>query len=867
MGEVYRAIDTRLGRAVAIKVLPRQVAESPARRQRFTREARALASLSHPHICPLYDVGEQDGLPFLVMEALDGETLAARLVRGALPIDQVVCHAIEMAGALDHAHRQGVIHCDLKPSNVMLTRSGVKLLDFGVARLCATEIAGASRLERPTVQTITDEETMVGTPQYMAHEQVEGREADGRTDIFAFGAVVHEMATGRRAFEGRSRAAVIAAVFEHDPEPISSARRPTPESTIAASARETVPPLLDNIIVRCLAKDPDERWQTAKDLEQALKWIAEGPAETVHAPRRTSRRDWLAWVTAVGLVGTLSAIGVWRVTPTLPSVVGSVSRFVLSVPETDTLITYGLALSPDGRTVVYVAQRQGTQQLFRLALDQLEPVPIAGTEGGEFPVFSPDGQWIGFFADNALKKVPASGGPAVTICPAGFRRGASWGPDDKIVFASGSSPDLMQVAATGGTPKALTAMATLSGKRAEWPELTPDGRAVLYTVMVTGARDTARIVVRSLDTGMERDLVVGTNPRLSPTGQILFARAGELWAAPFDRNRLAITGSPMPVLEGLQVNSGGMALFAMAHDGSLVHAAPGRSVVVGVDRTGRADVLLDVPRVYYGAPQPSPDGRRLVMAFSDQLTSNPNIWTYDLERRLISRLTFGRSWDSDPLWTPDGQRIVFSSDRAGGTRNLFWTAADGSGVPEQLTRSLQPQNPNSWTRDGRVLAFTEITDIWTLRVDFSRKPEPFLRTPYKEFAATFSPDGRWLAYESNDTNRDEVYVRPFPTGDGKWQVSTHGGVTPRWSPDGKELFYLADDTLMVAAITPGPTFQAAAPRALFRHAQPWNYDGDLRFSVMPDGEHFLMLQPAGAPFQIQVTLNWAKELTARVSTK
>ena len=598
MGEVYRAIDTRLGRAVAIKVLPRQVAESPARRQRFEREARALASMSHPHICPLYDVGEQDGLPFLVMEALDGETLATRLLRGALSIDQVVRLAIEMAEALDHAHRQGVIHFDLKPSNVMLTRSGVKLLDFGIAGLCATETAGASRLEMPTVETMIDEETMVGTPQYMAPEQVEGREKDARTDIFAFGAVVHEMATGRPAFAGRSRAAVMAAVVEHEPEPISSARRRTSESTIAASARETTPPLLDHIVARCLTKDPDERWQTAKDLTQALKWIAEGPAETVHARRRTSSRDWLAWVTAVGLVGTLTAIGVWRVTSRVALVAGSISRFVLSVPETDTLVTSGLALSPDGRTVVYVAQRHGTRQLFRHALDQLDPVPIAGTEGGDSPIFSPDGQWIGFFADNALKKVPVFGGLAVTICPAGFRRGASWGPDDTIVFASGSSPDLMQVAATGGTPKALTAMAIRSGKRAEWPELTPDGRAVLYNVMVTGARDTARIVVRALDTGLERDLAVGTNPRLSPTGQILFARAGQLWAAPFDRKRLVITGSPMPVLDGLQVNAGGMALFAMAHDGSLVHAAPGRSVVVGVDHTGRADVLLDVPRVH-----------------------------------------------------------------------------------------------------------------------------------------------------------------------------------------------------------------------------------------------------------------------------
>ncbi len=870
MGEVYRAIDTRLGRAVAIKVLPRHVADSPTRRQRFEREARALASLSHPHICPLYDIGEQDGLPFLVMEALDGETLAERLVRGALPIDQVLRHAIEMAGALDHAHLQGVIHCDLKPSNVMMTRSGVKLLDFGVARLCATEtIAGASLLEMPTVQTITDEETLVGTPQYMAPEQLEARDVDGRTDIFAFGAVVHEMATGRQAFEGRSRAGVIAAILEHDPEPVSSARRTSTESTIAASARDTVPPLLDHIIARCLAKDRGGRWQTANDLEQALKWIAEGPAEAIRAPRRTSRRDRLAWVVAVGLLGALSAIGVWSVTSRAPSVAGSVSRFVLSVPETDTFITYGLALSPNGRNVVYVAQRNGTQQLFRHALDQLEAVPIAGTQGAEFPFFSPDGQWIGFFADNALKKVAAVGGTAVTICPAGFRRGASWGRDGMIVFASGNSPDLMQVAATGGAPKALTAMATQTGQRAEWPELTPDGRAVLYTVMVTGGRETARVVVRSLDTGTERDLVAGTNPRLSPTGHVVFARPGELWAAPFDRNRLAITGSPIPVFEGVQVNSGGMALFAVASDGSLVHAAPGRSVVVAIDRTGRADVLLDVPRVYYGVPQPSPEGHRLAMAFSDHLASNPAIWTYDLERRLSSRLTFGRSWDSAPLWTPNGQRIVFSSDRAGGAPNLFWTAADGSGVPEQLTRSPNPQNANSWSRDGRILAFTEndrAPDIWTLRVDPAQKPEPFLRTPYKEFAAAFSPDGRWLAYESNDADRDEIYVRPFPTAGGKWQVSTQGGATPRWSPDGKELFYLADDTLMVAAVTPGPTFQAAAPRALFRHTQPSNYDGGLRFSVMPDGQHFLMLQPAGAPFQIQVTLNWVEELRARVPT-
>jgi len=871
MGEVYRAIDLRLGRAVALKVLPWQIADSPTRRRRFEREARVLASLSHPHICPLYDIGEQDGLPFLVMEVLDGETLADCLVRGALSIDQVLRYAIEMADALAHAHRQGVIHRDLKPSNVMLTRSGVKLLDFGVARLCAAEaIAGDALLEKPSVHTITDEATMVGTPLYMAPEQLEGRDADARTDIFAFGAVVHEMATGRPAFEAKSRAGVIAAILEHNPEPVSAARRDSIASlSVVASIQDTVPPSLDRVIAKCLEKDPSERWQTAGDLKEALKWIAEGPAEAVHRSRRTARRHWLAWVAAVALVGACSAIGVWRVASTVPTPAGSIARFVLSAPETDRLEEFGLAFSPNGRNVVYVAQRDGRRQLFRRALDQIEVVPVAGTEGGVFPFFSPDGQWIGFFADNALKKVPVAGGTPVTICPAGFRRGASWGPDGMIVFASESSPDLMQVPATGGTPKALTAMTPQTGKRASWPELSSDGRVVLYNVMVVGNRDTARVVARSLDTGAERDLVAGLSPHLSPTGHLLFARPGELWAVPFDRDRLAITGSPMPALEGVQVNGGGLALYAMSRDGSLVHAASGRSVVVTVDRAGRADVLLDVSRVYSGVPVPSPDGHRLVMDFSDRFEDNPAIWTYDLERRQLSRLTFGSSYDSSPVWTPDGQRVVFSSTRAGGASNLFWTAADGSGNPEQLTRSPHGQVADSWRSGGRTLAFHEVDAtyrIWTLGIDPPHEPEPLLRTPDRASDAAFSPDGRWLAYAANDIDRPDIYVRPFPAGGGTWQVSAHGGRAPQWSGDGKELFYFTDDTLMVAAVRLGPTFYAAAPHALFRHKLSW-YEGSSPFSTMPDGRHFLMLQPVGAPFQFQVTLNWSEELKQRVPGK
>ena len=660
------------------------------------------------------------------------------------------------------------------------------------------------------------------------------------------------------------------AILEHDPEPVSSARRVGTESAIPASARDAVPPLLDDIVARCLAKDPGQRWQTAADLEQALKWIADGSAETVRAPQRAARRGRLAWALAVGLLGAFSAIGMWRVTARASSTTGSVSRFVLSMPETDMLITSGLAVSPNGRTLVYVAQRSWHSAIVSPRAGSARRGAHRGHRGWGVPFFSPGGQWIGFFADNALKKVAAAGGTAVMICPAGFRRGASWGPDGMIVFASGSSPDLMQVAETGGTPKPLTTIAPQTGKRAEWPELTPDGRAVLYTVMATGAVDTARVVARSLDTGVERDVVAGTNPRLSPTGHLVFARPGELWAARFDRQRLAIAGAPMPVLDGVQVNSGGMALFALARDGSLVYSAPGRSVVMSVDRAGQSGGGARRAACVYGVPEPSPDGHRLVMAFSEQVASNPNIWTYDLERHLISRLTFGRSWDSRALWTPDAQRIVFSSDRGGGARNLFWTAADGSGIPEQFTRSPNGQNADSWTRDGRLLAFTENStspDIWTLQGNPARPPEPFLRTPYKESAAAFSPDGRWLAYQSNDAERIEIYVRPFPTGDGKVASINPRRRDPtlvaRW--EGTVLFSRRHADGGGHHTRPDFPGGCAAGTVQARSALElrWRFTvfRDARWRALPD------VATGRCAVSNQVTLNWAEELTARVSTK
>jgi Tol biopolymer transport system component/DNA-binding winged helix-turn-helix (wHTH) protein len=612
-----------------------------------------------------------------------------------------------------------------------------------------------------------------------------------------------------------------------------------------------------------------------KDHGHAPKWNGGGRPETVGALQRTSIRLWRPWLMALALAGILGAVAMWSYAKKAPSVSRSVSRFTLSLPETDTFENDGgLAVSPNGRTLVYVAWHNGTRQLFRRALDQIEAVPIADTESASFPFFSPDGQWIGFFADDALlKKVPLQGGPTMTICPAGYRKGASWGPNGVIVFATNRSPDLMQVADTGGTPKPLTAMATQKGQRAAWPELTADGRAVLYTV-VSGSLDEAHIIVRSIDTGAERDLVPGTCPRLTPTGHLVFARSGALWAVPFDHQRLVVTDLPAKVLEGVEVfGEGGLALFSVSRDGSLLHATPGRAIVVARDRTGRSDVLLGVPHGYYKVPQPSPDGHRLAMAFSDRAGDKPAISIYDLDRRLMRRLTSERSLETDPLWTPDGQRIVFSSDRVGGL-HLFWTAADGSGVAEPLTSGLNGQRPASWTPDGRVLAFVgsnggPLSDIWTLGVNSAQNPEPFVHTPDFVWASGFSPDARWLAYDSSESGQREVYVRPFPAAGGQWQVSSQGGAFPQWSPSRMELFYLdLEYQMMAVEVTSEPTFQAAAPRVLFASTgRPGRGAGQGGYSVMPDGEHFVMLQQVDAPRQLHVTLNWLDDLKAHVRTK
>jgi len=890
MGEVYRARDTRLDRIVAIKVLPAHLADDPERRERFEREARTIASLNHPHICVLHDIGRQDGIDFLVMEYLEGETLAQRLVKGPLPLEQVLQYAIEIADALDKAHRKGVTHRDLKPGNIMLTKSGTKLLDFGLAKLRqdAARAIPVSQLRTATAKdAVTQEGTILGTLQYMAPEQAEGGEVDARTDIFAFGAVVYEMATGKKAFEGKSQASVIAAILEHDPPPISSLQPMTP-------------PALDRVAKRCLAKEPDERWQSASDLTNELKWIAEGGSQVTLAPtvpakgiRALGRRPLTLSVGALLLGAVIASLVTWN-TKSLPSPPPRpVSRLVITLPPGQQLAGLengpAVALSPDGTHLAYVALQGGTQQLYLRAIDSLEAKPIPGTEGAVNPFFSPDGQWLGFFAGNKLKKVSVSGGAALTLGDAAFPRGASWGSQGMIAFTPTTNTALQQVPDAGGTPQPLTRFEKGDVSH-RWPEFLPGGKAVLFAAGLSGISFiNAQVAVQSVGTGERRNLIQGgMYPRYAPSGHIVYAQGGSLMAVPFDPQRLAVTGAAVPVVEGvLQSAFSGASQYSISATGSLVYVSGGvqsaQSRLVWVSRNA-AEQPLAAPMRAYQFPRLSPDGKRVAAGLAEQ---ESQIWIYDVSRETLTRLTFEGNQNNSPIWTPDGKRIAFQSNKEG-PPNLFWQLADGSGGLERLATSEYPQVPNSWSPDGQLLAFIEINlttgyDIWVLRLGNPsassgqvpsagsgqvRKAQPFLRTPFNESVARFSPDGRWLAYISDESGRFEIYVQPYPGPGGKWQISTEGGTEPVWNPNGRELFYRSADKIMAVDIATQPGFAAGKPRMLFEGRYQPSPVTSPNYDVSPDGQRFLMIksseQAQAAPTQINVVLNWFEELKQKV---
>jgi serine/threonine protein kinase/Tol biopolymer transport system component len=875
MGEVYRARDTRLNRIVAIKVLPAHLADRAELRERFDREAKTIASLNHPHICTLYDTGHQDEIDFLVMEYLEGETLSQRLLKGSLPLAQVMQYAIEISDALDKAHRKGVTHRDLKPGNIMLTKTGTKLLDFGLAKLKQEAVPpNVSLSDLPTGNDpLTAEGAIVGTLQYMAPEQLEGKEVDARTDIFAFGTVVYEMATGKRAFEGDTQASVISAIMSSEPPPMSSLQPMTP-------------PALDRAVKRCLAKEPDERWQSANDLTNELKWIAEAGSQVTSVPsppakgiRSLGREALMLAGSAMLLVGAVVGFAVWNLKPTPAPPSLPVSRLALNMPPGQQLAGLengpALALSPDGTRLAYVARQGGTQQIYLREMDGLEASPIPGTEGAVNPFFSPDGQWVGFFAGGMLKKIPVNGGVAVTLGVASNPAGASWGSQGTIAFAPTTVSVLQQVSDTGGAPQALTRLEA-SEITHHWPELLPGGRAVLFASSGNAASwANPQVVVQLIGASERRDLFQGgTNPNYAPSGHLVFAQAGSLMAVPFDSQRLAAMGAAVPVVEGVfQSPTNGAAQYSLSSTGSLVYVSGGVQAperkLAWVNRNG-AEQLLPAPPRAYVVPRLSPDGRRLAISITEQETQ---IWQYDLLRDTLTRFTFEGNSNLVSVWTPDGKRIAFNSNKEG-ANNIFWQLSDGSGGLERLTIGEYLQAPSSWSTDGQLLAFFEVNpttqrDIWVLRIS-DRKAEPFIRTRFDEAVPRFSPDGHWLAYISNESGRYEIYVQPYPGPGGKWQISTDGGTEPAWNRNGRELFYRSGDKMMAVDISTQPGFAAGKPRMLFQGRYEPAPFPTTNYDVSPDGQRFLMLKPVdqaeAAPTQINVVLNWFEELKQKVPT-
>jgi serine/threonine protein kinase len=865
MGEVYRARDTRLERVVAVKILPDHLSDRAELRERFEREARTIASLNHPHICTLYDIGQQDGTDFLVMEYLEGETLAQRLKKGPLPLAQVLQYAIEIADALDKAHRKGITHRDLKPGNIMLTKSGTKLLDFGLAKLRGPQAAVANLSALPTEgSNLTAQGSIVGTLQYMAPEQLEGKEADARTDIFAFGVVVYEMATGKKAFEGKSQASLIAKILETDPPPMSSLQPMTP-------------PALDRVVKRCLDKDPDDRWQSARDICEQLRWISDSGLQSdvsIPAEARQNLKKRIVWMTAavVILVAALvPAVLYFRQSPAELRTV----RFTIAPPEKQTFLaspnaTSFLSVSPDGNRLAFVAaDSTGHSMLWIRDLDSQTAQPLSETEGAAEPFWSPDSRFIAFAAGASLKSVAVTGGPAQTLTASPAIGGGTWNRDGVILFGPGGASPMLRVSSAGGSATPVTSLDPSRQQIAhEWPSFLPDGKHFLY--FADSDSENAGIYVGSLDSKETKLILnVSSSPLYSPPGYLLFVRAGTLLAQPFDADRLELKGDAIPIAEGVQLFPvDGRAVVAVSDNGVLAYRsvpANAQFKLVWVDRKG-AEQPLPAPPHNYVMPRVSPDGQRVAAGIEE---ADGQIWVYDLSRDTLTRLTFEGTNNIDPLWTPDGKRIVFKGNK----NRLFWQPADGSGPPEELTKSeLAPNNvPGSFSPDGQVLAFmgnNPRSDLYTLPLS-DGKPQPFLRTSSNQTAPRFSPDGHFIAYASNESGRYEIYVRPYPGPGGKWQISTDGGGEPVWNPKGRELFYRNGDKMMAVNVTTQGTFSAGKPTVLFEGRYVPTPRSFQDYDVSPDGQRFLMLKPveqAQSPDQINVVLNWFEELKQKVPT-
>ncbi len=856
MGEVYRAKDTRLGRDVAVKVLPAHMSSSAELRQRLEREAKTISQLSHPHICALYDVGRENDTDYLVMEYLEGETLADRLGKSAMPIDQALKIGVEIAGALDAAHKSGIVHRDLKPGNVMLTKSGVKLLDFGLAKLAVPDKSAVSQATSlPTAlqesQPLTTRGTILGTFQYMAPEQLEGGEADARSDIFAFGCVLYEMLTGQKAFTGKSQASLIGSIMNTDPPPISS-------------IQPMIPASLDRIVKGCLAKEPEHRWSTAHDVMLQLQWIAEGGSLAgVPAPvlARRKNREKLAWgLLAAALVAAVAlAVGFVRRAPRPAPVV----RFEIATPADITSLDVP-RISPDGRLLAFDATDvEGKARIWVRPLNSLTAQPLPGTDGGARPFWSPDSKYIGFMADGVLKKIEATGGPATKICDAPGGSDGSWSPEGVILFDGTGTDPIYRVPASGGA-RAVAVKTDPARKITSvgWPEFLPDGRHYLY--MATGDKpEDSSYWVGAIDSNESRMLAPAqTLVTYAPPGYLVTVRERTLVAQAFDAKALKILGEPIPLAEKIATDNVGLARFSVSRNGVLAYRtgeSGGR--MVWRDRGGRELETLGDP-ADYGNPVLSPGGDRLAFNLTDGRSGKNDIWVRDLARGVNSRFSLGAGINYRPVWSPDGGTIVFVSER-GDTPDLYEKSTRGSGEEKLLLHTDEPKFASSWSRDGRYIAYASrnaksFWDCWALPTFGDRKPIPIATGAFVETQPVFSPDGRFVAYSSNESGRTEIYVQTFPDAGGKWQVSNGGGVDPSWKADGKELYYRApDQKLMAVEVASGSELRAGIPKPLFllrlRPGNPRN-----KYLPAPDGQRFLVVEPLGrdAIAPTTIVMNW-----------
>ena len=877
MGEVYKANDQKLGRDVAIKVLPEEFAKDADRVARFQREAKLLASLNHPNIATIHGLEESNGTHFLVLELVEGDTLADRIKGGRIPVEEFLKLALQIAEALEAAHERGVIHRDLKPANIKITPEGkVKVLDFGLAKALAGDQEEMILSDSPSLRVAaTQKGVILGTTAYMSPEQAKAKNVDKRTDIWAFGCVLYEMLTGQAAFSGTDVTDTLAAVIRSEPE----------WKSLPANLHWR----LREVLERCLEKEAKDRYSGISDARVDIQKALADPSGlfvqpgTIAEPRMKLRTN-LPWIAAIILVAIITGIAFWLLWPAPPQ--PRMTRFEVELAGMGPALIGSVALSPDGSRFVYPA----CGQLYMHVLDQMEPTPIPGTEKGSQPFFSPDGESIGFSTPTQLKSVSLTGVPPVVLADMGGSSGTGralvgvWDSENRIFFGQRGTYGLSQIPAAGGTPEPFAELGDHVDM--DFPDVLPGGKWIIFTDNVaSGNWSNANIVAQSIETG-ERKVVLegGHFARYAPTGHLVYAQNGNLLAIGFDAKRVEVTGKAVQLIQGVTTNELlGHAQFAIAANGTLAYipgTASGASVfqrtLVWVNREGKEEPLGAPPNPYHH-PKISPDGARVALTVAEE---NFDIKIWDTLRKTLMRLTFDEANDSFPLWTPDGERIVFASTREGTLTSLYWKEADGTGATEKLfsmeDRALLPW---CWSSDGKTLIMLETDwgttwNIGMLSMEGDRERKPLLVEEPIDINPKISPDGRYMAYASMESDREEIYIRPVPDVDeGKWQVSTDGGMNPLWSPDGKELFYLTEENAVMAVeVETQPTLILGTPEELFRGLFVSGYGAGHAWDIHPDGDRFLMLKQAGAPLlteaaprpKIIIVQNWFEELKQRV---